>query len=120
MVLNGANFGAFRKKILDVAPPPRGVFSLPVTARRRPIDDGLYATSYPICRFWLSRPDSLQYLHNERDVYVLHWQLAKYWSDICFKRVAPLTAVLGIAPANLVGFDIGVSALVEGCGPSGR
>src|ERR1044071_9497672 len=94
--------------------PPRRVIALPVTARRRPVEDTFDPAAHPARGFRLRRPDRLDRFHHQPNIYGLHRELAELRVDVPLQCRGPLRGVLRIAPADPMGRDELLGAGFEG------
>src|SRR5579859_2542567 len=97
-----------------MAPPAGGVLTAAVAARRRPVEDAFDPASDPARRLWLGRPYRLDRLHDQPNVNSSHRQVADGRMDVGGECGIPLCAVLGVAPAGLMGGDITIGTVTEG------
>jgi hypothetical protein len=97
-----------------MATPASGVFTLPVAARRRPIQDALDPPSDAACGFRFCVPNRLEDFHYQRDIDRLHWQIADDGIDVSRERRRPLRGVFRVFPASAVRPDKGLGALPKG------
>src|SRR3954453_16068383 len=105
MMLDRAHLSVRREDMRQRALPLRRVRTLAVAAHGRGIEHRLDTASHSGRRFRLLRPDRVEYLHDEPGVDRGDGKSAESRIAIGGERVAPLLAMLRVAPARLVAGD---------------
>jgi hypothetical protein len=82
MVLDPLDLGFSGQQVFEMPAPSCRILTLSVPARRRPIEDRLYAAAYPRRGLGLLPPDRLQRLHHQRCVNGLDRQGSEMRIDI--------------------------------------
>ena len=77
MMLDLCNLTARREDFAQVIFPTSGIFAVTITAHRRPIEDGLNATTHAVSCFWNSLPDRLKALQHKPNVDFRNRQFAE-------------------------------------------
>ena len=99
-----------------MASPLGRVLAAPVAPHLSPAQNYLDATSHPRSRLWLCFPDRLEDLHDEGSVDGIDRQRPNDRVYVCLQRGIPLSAMLVVLPADLVARNVGLGALLKGCG----
>ena len=113
-MLDPLHLRAGRQEAVQMAAPAGGVLPGTVAARRGGVQHRLDALADPAGGFRLRRPDRLQHPEHKPGVDLLDRQGADDRVDVGFQGIAPLVAVLGVAPACLVRPDVGLGRSLEG------
>src|SRR5262249_47327155 len=113
VMLYFCNLAASREQIVEVTFPERWIFSGPIPARLRPIENGLDSSSYSRCGFRLRGPDWLDDLQNQCDGDRMNGEWSEDRTDIGPDCRLPLRNVLLVFPSAGVRLYERIRALVE-------
>src|SRR5688572_26903572 len=95
-----------RQKVLQMAFPPRWIFTLPKSARSRPIKNVFDASSQPARGLVLRVPDRLQCFQHKVSPGRLDREFAENRLSIGRQGRAPLCLMLLVAPFALMRRDV--------------
>ncbi len=104
---------AGRENLRKVPAPARRVFASPEPVCLGVIEYGFDPAAHPAGCLGFAFPDRLQNPEHVRRINLGHRQLTDHGMNIGVQCIAPLLPVLGIAPAFLIGRDIGVRNLAK-------
>jgi len=108
-----AHLGAGWEDMREVPFPLRWVRSLPKPAHGRGVEYRLDTAADPARGFGLLGPDRIEHLHDKARIDHCDGQFPQCRVRVGRQRVAPLLAVLGVAPARFIAGDEFLRDFVE-------